>query len=275
MRRRNVSLGGDIARAGRIAAACAALFALAQAAPALGATPHVVQPGESLWSIAAANNFTTRTVAVFNGLAEDAMVVAGQTIQIPTVAEGEAALANAGVTPSTSSGSSGSGVAHTVAPGESLSSVAAANGITIDALASANGLANDAFLIAGDTITIPAVSSSTAATGAGGSTYGLTPAAASAWEQMRQASLATFGIDLYPAGPLSAYRTYEQQAYLYQLYLDGVGAPANPPGTSTHELGIAVDLLDPAMRSVVDQIGATYCWVGNIPSEWWHVAYLC
>ena len=32
------------------------------------AVPHVVQPGETLWSIAAANNFTTRTVAAFNGL---------------------------------------------------------------------------------------------------------------------------------------------------------------------------------------------------------------
>ena len=40
------------------------LFALAlliPAAPASAAVPHTVQPGETLWSIAAANNLTTRT----------------------------------------------------------------------------------------------------------------------------------------------------------------------------------------------------------------------
>ena len=43
--------------------------------------------------------------------------------------------------------------------------------------------------------------------------------AAAAWEAMRQAGLATYGIDIYPGGSLSAYRTYAQQAYLYDLYL--------------------------------------------------------
>jgi LAS superfamily LD-carboxypeptidase LdcB len=91
---------------------------------------------------------------------------------------------------------------------------------------------------------------------------------------MRAEALATYGVDLYPAGPLSAYRTYEEQAHLYQQFLDGIGAPANPPGTSSHGLGIAVDVADPVMREVIDQIGAAYGWVGNIPSEWWHVAYV-
>ena len=47
------------------------LFALlALAAPASAEVAHTVAPGESLWSIAAANNLTTRTVAAYNGLAE-------------------------------------------------------------------------------------------------------------------------------------------------------------------------------------------------------------
>ena len=82
------------------------------------------------------------------------------------------------------------------------------------------------------------------------------------------------GVDLQSAGPLSGYRTYEEQAYLYDLYLSGEGEPANPPGTSTHEFGIAVDLLDPSMRSVVDAIGGAYGWAGTIASERWHVQYL-
>ena len=65
---------------------------LITAAPASAAVPHTVQPGETLWSIAAANNLTTRTVASFNGLSEDAQVVLGSTIMVPTTVEGYASL---------------------------------------------------------------------------------------------------------------------------------------------------------------------------------------
>jgi N-acetylmuramoyl-L-alanine amidase len=60
-------------------------------------------------------------------------------------------------------------VPHTVQPGESLWSIAAANGLGVDELAAANGLSSDAGLIAGTTVTIPPASTSTpaAATGTG------------------------------------------------------------------------------------------------------------
>ncbi len=101
----------------------------------------------------------------------------------------------------------------------------------------------------------------------------LEPAAADSWNAMRSDSLSNYGVDLYPAGPVSGYRTYEQQQELYDLYLSGKGAPANPPGTSSHESGAAVDLAEPSMRDVIDQIGTAYGWVGTIPSEWWHVQH--
>ncbi len=44
---------------------------------------------------------------------------------------------------------------HTVLPGESLSSIAAADGLTVSQLAAANGLASDSQLIAGTTVEIP------------------------------------------------------------------------------------------------------------------------
>src|SRR5918999_4550486 len=72
-------------------------FCVVLATPAAAAVPHVVQPGETLWSIAAANNLTTRTVAAYNGLSEDAQVVLGSTINIPTTVEGYAALQQAGL----------------------------------------------------------------------------------------------------------------------------------------------------------------------------------
>ena len=102
----------------------------------------------------------------------------------------------------------------------------------------------------------------------------LDPAAAESWNAMRQESLDTYGVDIYPAGPLSAYRTYEQQAQLYEDYLNGTGPLAAPPGTSSHETGTAVDLQDPAMRSVIDSIGGAYGWSKTeAPEEWWHVNF--
>ncbi|MDQ3572678.1 MAG: LysM peptidoglycan-binding domain-containing protein [Actinomycetota bacterium] len=270
----------------RLAGACVAVLAGSIYVPsqADAALPHVVQPGETLWSISAANNLTTRTVAVFNGLPEDAFVVEGQTVNVPTVDEGAAALISAGITPGSNIGSgtstmSSGGAGHTVVWGESLSSVAAANGISIDSLAAANGLATDSFLIEGQSITIPATTAGTSATAGLGhipSPYGelhLDPAAADTWNAMRDDSLANYGVDLYPEGTASAYRTTEQQQQLYDLYLSGQGAPANPPGTSSHEVGVAVDVAEPVMRDVIDQIGGGYGWSGTIPSEWWHVQY--
>jgi LysM repeat protein len=200
----------------RALVALAAATAVAGVLPAQAAVPHIVQPGETLWSIAAANNFTTRTLAAFNGLSEDARIIAGTTLKIPTEAEGAAALADAGVSSSS---------AAPAAP-------------------------------------------------AADAPYGLAPGAAESWSAMRADAQANYGVDLYPSeGPLSAFRTYEQQAQLYELYLSGQGAPANPPGTSTHDLGLAVDLATPEMRSVIDQIGPTYGWHAPHSNEWWHVEY--
>jgi LysM repeat protein len=204
------------------------------AGSAAAAAPHLVQPGETLWSISAANNLTTRTVAAFNGLSEDAHVIEGETIQVPTVAEGAAALAAAPAP---------AAATESPAPAEAASTVPAAAGMG----------------------QIPSP---------WGPLY-LAPAAAEAWNAMRAEALRLYGVELQPNGPLSAYRTSDQQAELYQLYLSGQGAPANPPGTSSHELGVAVDVATPQMRSIIDEIGAGFGW-GKIhaPGEWWHVDYV-
>jgi hypothetical protein len=211
----------------------------ALAAPARAAVPHTVVPGETLWSIATANNFTTRTVAAYNGLSEDAPVYVGETIEIPTESEGATALAAAGTAVP----------ASTEPVSTSPTTVASATNPSWTA-----------------PIYCPSCSS--------GEAY-LASNAAVNWEAMRQASLATYGIDLYPAGDLSAYRSYAQQAQLYDAYISGLGPLAAPPGTSSHEYGSAVDLADPAMATVIDQIGAAYGWAKTEASnEWWHVNYV-
>lgn len=47
------------------------------------------------------------------------------------------------------------GVSHLVVPGETLSGIAAANGLSPAQLAGANGLPADAFVIAGRSLTVP------------------------------------------------------------------------------------------------------------------------
>jgi LysM repeat protein len=285
---------------------CVAVVAIAVfAARARAAVPHTVMPGETLWSIATANNFTTQTVAAYNGLSEDSQVYVGETIQIPTEAEGATALASAGGSTTSSSSSTSSGISHTVQTGESLSSIAAANGISPYTLAADNGLSSDALLTTGQQLTIPTTSGTSTSTSTASSTTSTSTTsapppeehpswtspiycpscpngeayvasnAAYNWNAMRQASLDTYGIDLYPAGPFSAYRSYAQQLYLYNLYLSGQGNLAAVPGTSSHEYGSAVDLADPSMRTVIDEIGATYGWAKTEASdEWWHVNYV-
>jgi LysM repeat protein len=201
-------------------------------------------------------------------------------------------------------GSAAAAVPRTVQPGETLSGIAAANGISTETLASWNGLSSDYLVIAGSTISVPSpteVSGGTAATAADASTaatptatttpstapapwLGAIPSpwgdlyldagAAYAWNAMRQQALTNYGVDLYPAGPMSAYRTSSQQGEMYELFLSGAGAPANPPGYSSHELGVSVDLATPQMRDIVDQIGWQYGWGKyEAPTEWWHVSW--
>jgi soluble lytic murein transglycosylase-like protein len=142
------------------------------AAPAQAAVPHTVAPGETLWSIAAANNLTTRTVAAFNGLSETSPVVLGSTIMVPTTTEGYAALQHAGLVPATPSATSTSTSAptttvssssaapapqgaYTVRWGDTLSGLAAQSGVPASDIAAMNGLSLEGTLLAGTVIKLP------------------------------------------------------------------------------------------------------------------------
>jgi soluble lytic murein transglycosylase-like protein len=145
----------------RIARLSAVLFASLIAFPsaAHAAVAHVVQPGETLWSIAAANNLTTRTVAAFNGISEDAHVVLGSTVMVPTVSEGAVALQRTGVSAGPTSSSASAAPApmggYTVRPGDTLSALAANSGVSVSAMAAMNGLDPNGLLLAGTVIKLP------------------------------------------------------------------------------------------------------------------------
>jgi soluble lytic murein transglycosylase-like protein len=132
--------------------------ALAWATPAHAQVAHTVEPGETLWSIAAASNLTTHALAAANGLSEDAQVVAGSTIQVPSEEEAAAALAG---TPQGAPGSAGTSAAppplgaYTVRPGDTLSGIAAASGVGTGQLAWMNGLDPAAPLLIGTALKLP------------------------------------------------------------------------------------------------------------------------
>jgi len=158
----------------------AGLAAALLAAPAGAAVGHVVQPGETLWTIAAANNLTTRTVAAYNGVSEDSQVVLGSTIMVPTTAEGYAALQAAGLAPAAATtgaptaeagattaeaGATTAPAAATDAPaplghytvraGDSLGALASGSGVSVEAMAAMNGLDPAAPLLTGTLLKLP------------------------------------------------------------------------------------------------------------------------
>ena len=150
-----------------ILAAAVALLA----APAANAhVVHTVSPGDTLWSIAAKANMTTRTVAAFNGLSENSNVMLGTPIKIPSVAEGREALLRAGITPAAtaataaaakvappapSSGAPRPMGAYVVRPGDTLSGLAAQTGVPTAQMAFMNGLSPTAHLLVGTVIKLP------------------------------------------------------------------------------------------------------------------------
>ena len=171
--------------------------------PEHAAVPHTVQPGRDPVAIAAANNFTTQTVAAYNGLSEDSSVYTGETLEIPTEAEGAAALSTGASRP----------------PRRDRD-----RHHRHDRRRPARRPPRRPCRRHPHRSRLrPGHRRSTAPPAPSGQAY-LASNAAANWNAMRQDSLQLYGIDLYPAGPLSAYRSYAQQLYLYDLYVSGRAA---------------------------------------------------
>jgi N-acetylmuramoyl-L-alanine amidase len=70
-------------RTSRVFCSVVALLLAVSSQAAHGQVPHTVEPGESLWSIAAEDGLTVEELAAANGLSPDALLVAGSTVLIP------------------------------------------------------------------------------------------------------------------------------------------------------------------------------------------------
>lgn len=96
---------------------------------------HVVSPGETLSSIARRYGVSVERLARLNELADPNLIIAGQRLRVP---------ARAVVTS-----------VHVVAPGETLSAIAARYGTTVAALARANRIEDVNLIVAGAQLAIP------------------------------------------------------------------------------------------------------------------------
>ncbi len=110
---------------------------------------HVIAPGETLSSIAAADGLGVDQLAAANGLSPTAQLISGETIQIPpqqsSIPSGVAAPTSAAVPVSSTS----SGGAYVVQPGDTLTAIAARAGRSTRSLAADNGLGVDDILVSG------------------------------------------------------------------------------------------------------------------------------
>jgi len=154
----------------------AALALLGCTSQASAAVPHVVQPGESLWSLARADGLSPASLAAANGLSAGSPLLAGSTIQIPGSTSTSTAGAGDGDGDSddgTAATAGGVGTVRTAAagsyvvrPGDTLSAIAARAGTTTAALASANALDARAPLLAGSVLRVGAGAPAETATAA-------------------------------------------------------------------------------------------------------------
>ena len=100
--------------------------------------------------------------------------------------------------------------------------------------------------------------------------------AAASWLRLRAKIGKEAGVWICPTSSRTAYRTYPEQQYFWNLYVSGRGALAARPGTSNHGWGTTVDVPTTTMARLINTHGARYGWQkrwSDAQSEWWHFKY--
>jgi len=115
---------------------------------------HVVQPGESLSSIARLYGVTYQAIMEANGMTDPNLLRVGQELIIPTPVE--AATETPAETPTEApTATPVSLIVHVVLPGETLSSIGRLYGVTYQAIMEANGMTDPNLLEVGQELIIP------------------------------------------------------------------------------------------------------------------------
>jgi len=254
-------------RRSTVAGGLALAIGLAAPVSASAGVSHTVMEGETLWALAATQpDLTPGAIAAANGLDEAAPLAAGTTIEIPTsdeaTAMGDATAETAGAGAPAGSPTGG---AYTVQPGDTLSAIAAAAGVSTDQLAAHNGLAADGIVIEGSVLELPAATAATATSdGSVAASTGPTATASS----IGAAEIAQIAAEHGVPGDLAAAVAWQESGFS-----NGVVSPVGAAGVmqimpSTWgwiQTALAGEALDPASPS--DNVRAGVMFLGQLLAE--------
>jgi len=127
------------------------LLSLIVVSAAYAQTTYVIQPGDTLSTIAAQFNTTVAAIAAANNIVNPNWIFAGDTLIIP----GDGPPPTDPQPPPTDPTPPATGGTYTVQLGDTLSTIAVRFNTTVAAIAQLNGIANPNYIYAGQVLTIP------------------------------------------------------------------------------------------------------------------------
>jgi LysM repeat protein len=130
---------------------------------------HVITPGESLYSVAATDGLSVAQLAAANGISVDTQLISGSPLAIPPQSGSEGTASTVGIGTGEASGSTSAATpvstsasgSYVVQPGDSLSAIAAREGMSLAELAALNGLDPSNYLLSGSVLRFSGASGST------------------------------------------------------------------------------------------------------------------
>ena len=146
------------------------ILALVAVAPAHAATDYTVQPGDTLFGLAARFGTTVNEIVAANGITNPNYIVVGQVLSIPDGASNPPPPGGGGGTSGGGGGSTGGGGTYTVQAGDTLGAIAARFGTTVTAIAQVNGIVNINLIYVGQILELPSGSTGGGTSGGGGTT---------------------------------------------------------------------------------------------------------
>lgn len=227
----------------------AAVTLLAAPATASAVFAHVVAPGESLSSVAAADGLSVEALAAANGMSPETSLLAGSTLDIPAQ--------ESGVTGSTSEAegareeahASSGGGSYVVAPGDTLSAIAARAGMSVEELAAVNGLEVDGPLLSGTVLRL---------SGAPGEAVGEDSAPAQPASSQAQAGEASQSTPPYPTEETVS------PSEVGTIAAENGVSPSLAEAVAAQESGFNNGLTSSAdARGVMQILPSTWSWIGE------------